>query len=351
MEQLNSIEDIFPLHLLEEISTNGGKKIGIVANAGGHTAELLGGIVLAVKNRNNRTAVELVWKMEERSKEGGLEAAAYFHCLDVPYVIGHLSATTAIYAAEYYNAHNILFFAPGTSHPSLIKEDYKFVFRVCGRDDHQAQAIVLKILELNCSHVTMLSENIEYGRALSGLIAGKLNNFDLSYSHYFLDENLLEREHVYDETAKAQTSIVLFVGRYEQGAEVVRELIVRGFTGNMLMSDDCLILPFINAVKGLPNDIYVSKMKLQEKFSDVIGGLDRQYFNLTGKHAGAYFYTSYTAMNILLDALNAKNDVNVLSNTIKNSAKNTVIGNLSYLPDGEIEGINWEIIQLKDINL
>lgn len=350
MEQLNSIGDLFPLHLLEEISTNGGEKIGIVANAGGHTAELLGGIVLAVKNRNNCTAVELVWKMEERSKEGGLEAAAYFHALDVSYVIGHLSATTAIYAAEYYNARNILFFAPGTSHPSLIKEDYKFVFRVCGRDDHQAQAIVSKILELNCSHVTMLSENIEYGRALSGLIAGKLNNFDLSYSHYFLDENLFEREHIYDETA-AQTSTVLFVGRYEQGAEVVRELIVRGFTGNMIMSDDCLILPFINAVKGLPNDIYVSKMKLQEKFSDVIVGLDHQYSNLTGKHAGAYFYTSYTAMNILLDALNAKNDVNLLSSKIKSSSKNTVIGNLSYLPDGEIEGINWEIIQLNKINL
>src|SRR5262249_24879861 len=129
--------------LLSKLSCEDGLPIGVSANQGAHTNELIGGIVLAAERAGLR--LKIVQADDGRAPDKAAAAARFLVSQSVRLVIGHLSASASLSASRVYGEAAIPFLAPGTTHPDLVCGDRVTTFRVNGRDDDQAAEIVAKL--------------------------------------------------------------------------------------------------------------------------------------------------------------------------------------------------------------
>lgn len=177
--------DLGPLHISKSLSSDS-VKIGITANSGLHTNELICGVFFALDDEleaENQVAksISFVWKNDGRCASQSSQVAEEFAKEDVQFVIGHLSASASVPASETYTRTGVCFFATGTTYPELCRENKPYVLRFCPLDTEQAELIVNLLDEkFDKSEVHLIVQNIEYAHILSNLILRKSNNRELS---------------------------------------------------------------------------------------------------------------------------------------------------------------------------
>jgi len=164
--------------LLKKTAKRGAPKLGVTANTAAHTNELIAGVVLAAEDV--AVPVDMVWRDDHRDAETAQRAAQSFVQERVVAVVGHLSASAALPASKIYAGAGVPFLAPGTTHPAITELGSDCVFRVCGRDDEEAQLIADLIERLpQRKLIGIIEQDIPYGRKLADLVRAALAVFTL----------------------------------------------------------------------------------------------------------------------------------------------------------------------------
>ena len=189
--------DLSPLHITDKLSSDR-VKIGIAANLGSHTNELICGVSFALSDElesGSKIAkrVSFVWKDDERSASKASQVAKEFTEENVNYVIGHLSASASIPASEIYSQKGICFLATGTTNPELCRKDKPYVLRFCPLDTCQAKLMV-SFLEEKIKNLTihLIVQDIKYAHTLSNLIISYNKNNKLVT--HLIDESRLGKQ-------------------------------------------------------------------------------------------------------------------------------------------------------------
>ena len=299
--------DLGPLHLDENLSSNR-VKIGITANSGLHTNELICGVSFALEDElaaGNQIAkdISFVWKNDGRCASKASQVAEEFVREGVRFVIGHLSASASVPASEIYTRTGVCFFATGTTHPELCRENKPYVLRFCPLDTEQAELIVhLLDEEFDKSEVRLIVQDIEYAHALSNIILEKSNNKKIILLH--VDERKI-REHLGDNLYLSDDSIIVVCAIHEYAANYINELVSCGYRGKFILGDDCDTPNFHRMLNYSDLPMYIPKINFSKRINKYLNfySLDKRYYVLRNENPGAYFYTSYVACRSLINSM------------------------------------------------
>ena len=318
---------------------SGAIAVGVAMDTGPHRGELLAAISYAIGARAERSqAFRLV------PADGGTDpatahaAATRFRDDGVAFVIGHFSASAALAAAPIYEQAGIPFFAPGTSHPDLTARGYRLVFRVCGRDDHQAAmlgAVVNRMAEKPGVPPLIISQSTPYGRSMGALLQQALSVDGLGPQR---------REGVLDDagpTELEREAIVVLAGSHDFIARNARTLLTRGHRGPLVASDDGFCQRLLDlggdAVEGLRVAV------LEAANGRPCNELARRFEQQHGYQAGAYFMTSNIAASVLVEAASrcASLGGEEVAAAIRRCEWETPFGLFSFDENGDMRGLRW----------
>ncbi len=346
------INDIFPIQVFQTVDDSECIQIGMSANIAGHTRELCGGVYLAITMERNQGGcpIKVIWQDDGREAETARCVATNFAQSRICSVIGHLSASAALPAAEVYDDKGIIFIAPGTSHPDLTNRGYETVFRMCGRDDQQALQLV-KWIHSNpdWQSIVLVEQDIRYGHMLANLVTNLWEG-----SRRKLDRILIPVEGTtdlafYESLINLKPNLVLVAGIHEVAAQIVHFMRGLGYRGNFLLSDDGFTPDFITLAGDAAEGTYI--MSLAHDFDRTdIRDLISRYRLLTGYDIGAYFLTSFISTKLLINAFATVGfeDGKKIAKYLRSREWTTPLGVLRFMENGDIEGIQWGPMQVKN---
>ena len=143
----------------------------------------------------------------------------------VSLVVGHRSSDMTSAVSDIYAAADIIQITPSSTNPELTERGIKSLFRVCGRDDHQA-IIASDYLRKNWADksIGIIHDNSSYGVGLARATQKHLNRHGISevmFEAFKAGEldygNLLE-------TVKLRGVDVLYIGAYSaESALIIRQ--------------------------------------------------------------------------------------------------------------------------------
>jgi ABC-type branched-subunit amino acid transport system substrate-binding protein len=339
--------DIDPT-LLDSVRQRGGAKLGITANLAAHTNELIGGVILAVQDAG--APVELIWRDDQRNEEAARRAARSLVDEAVVAVIGHLSASAALPASEIYADAGVVFLAPGTTHPALTKWPGGCVFRVCGRDDDQAEQIA-DFIARSPRHGTVgiIEQDIAYGRALADLLRAALRKRNVAHLTFACDGRGLSPADL-ARFARAPVDLAAFAGIHEAAAVCCRQFEQIGYRNPVVLGDDGFTPNLLTLAGVSAAGVNVIAPGPAQNHDPAAAELARRYQRLLGVEPGAYFLTSYAATRIVLAGLAASNGHgrDALASRLRAQVWHTPAGDLAFDHSGEIQGLGWTVYQVED---
>ena len=121
-------------------------------NASGGFLGAKGSVVARDDGSNSKTAVEI---------------ARAFVADKIPVVIGDFSSVTSVAASSVYADAGVLNIAPAALAPQLTERGLATVFRMCGRDDEQADVAVRFLLARHVARVAIVHDRTTNGRQLA----------------------------------------------------------------------------------------------------------------------------------------------------------------------------------------
>lgn len=334
--------------------------LGVPANIAAHTKELLGGVLLALEDMNGGT-LQPNWRNDERTATTARKIAQNYVKLGIRYIIGHLSASASVPAADIYGREGCLFIAPGTSHPALVEPGYNTVFRLCGRDDLQADFIVSQLrLAMPYRYICILEQNILYGHIFAEFLEKNLGQCDFPSIRLLIDEQDIQGHIISlfndNRIPNQENCIILISGIHEFAAEILMCLDELGFGGQIIIGDDGYTPALIEQAGAAAEDVLVTALDVS-KIDNVCEqlSLSERYVQLFGEFPGAYFLTSYSATNILQQSLNSLGIERALSQMgpasvaedIRSRCWSTPLGTLTFTDKGEVEGLRWRFLKIK----
>jgi branched-chain amino acid transport system substrate-binding protein len=338
-----SIEEVFPVGKLLELSRPGGLRLGVSANVAGHTRELCAAVRLALEDAPPGLNVEVIWRDDERSATGAKATAQYFLTRGVHAVVGHLSASASLAAARAYDGRCV-FFAPGTSHPDLVPAGSASVFRVYGRDDDQGRAIVRLLRHLAPRRVLLLEQDLPYGHALASAVKGSWSLAGTELRLLLVPHDAPLRARALEAAAGMSPDVVVFAGIHEVALEVVKR-VREGKGCRTILGDDGYVAEFLE--QGGPAAEGTIIMAVRDDRRPEAPELCRRFRELTGRVPGAYFLTSYAAMQILLRAAReAGYRPAEMAEQIGSQSWSTCLGEISFY-HGEVRGMTWTAVRIE----
>jgi branched-chain amino acid transport system substrate-binding protein len=316
--------------------------IGAATTVGAHRDELLAAIAYALEVEDASSARFTVVAADDgRAATPATAAAARLLDAGADFVIGHFSASAALASAPIYDRADVIFLAPGTTHPGLTEQGHRLVFRVCGRDMEQAAALVSVVERLAAESGTeplVICQATPYGHSIGQLVEQALRR-----SGTCLEPSYLEHVPADDRRLPARSGeeVVVIAGAHDFIAALVRRLRSRAHRGPFVASDDAYSEGLLTLAGDAAEGIRVPVLAASGLSAD---RLNKRFEREYSRRAGAYFLTSYAAASILVQAANggATSGESVAAK-IRGKGWPTPLGDLSFNANGDVSGLRWTI--------
>ncbi|MEW6642402.1 MAG: ABC transporter substrate-binding protein [Pseudomonadota bacterium] len=329
-----------PLHLLATPPSDAAIAIGLPIDTAAHGTCLIAAahLAIALHHQQGGLPVRPVWCDDHRSADGGRVAAAHLADRGIRYVIGHFSSRAAMTAAPIYADAGIVFLAPGASAPALTESPApSTVLRLFGRDDTQANAIVQMLQRLESTpDIEIYVEDNRYGHSLGAHLEAALAHADMT-AHIMSgrDEG---------DVRSIRTGPVVLAGTREFSARLLQRL---DRTRLRIAGDDAYHAAFLVEAGPAADGVLIPVIKPPAEHG-IAADLDAAYRTLIGRAPGAYFPTSYVAVDLLLRVLRRLGDCGGMraAACLRGQSWSTLLGELSFTPSGEVTGLSWRTARI-----
>lgn len=252
-------------------------------------------------------------------------------------VIGHFCSSSSIPASEIYADADILMITPASTNPALTEKGAKTVFRVCGRDDQQADVAAKQIIDRKLgSKIAFVDDHSTYGAELVAGVkkrlaaAGVTPKFEGSITQGDKDFSAVVTK------LKALDIDLIFYGGYQAEAGLlVRQAREQGLKAK-LMGGDGLANKDLAAIAGASSDgvlfTFYPDPRENARSADLV-----QRFRTTGFEPEGFTLYTYAAAQVVAEAVKRANasSGSALATAIRSKPVDTVLGSLSFDAKGD----------------
>ena len=210
---------------------------------------------------------------------------------------------------------------------------------------------MVSFLEEKIKNLTihLIVQDIKYAHTLSNLIISYNKNNKLVT--HLIDESRLGKQ-LKNINFEDNKQAVIICAIHEYASNYINKIVESGWSGIFIAGDDCDIASFCHLLNYRSLDIYIPKMVFSENISKCFDFnlLNEKYIMLRNETPGAYFYTSYAACRMLVNAM--ENAKNINANTIYRILSNNKISSTFSIPftfdaEGNARELKWEMSHLK----
>jgi branched-chain amino acid transport system substrate-binding protein len=257
----------------------------------------------------------------------------------VVFVAGHFCSGSSIPASQVYTEEGILQISPASTNVALTDEGGDNVFRVCGRDDQQG-AVAADYIAQNFgdANIAIIHDRTAYGKGLADDTRDALNALGVEealYQAYTAGESdysaLVTR-------LNADDVDVLYVGGYHTEAGLmVRQMREQGMD-TQLISGDALLTEEFWAITGDAGEGTLMTFGPDPREFPVAAEVVQRFRDQGIEPEGYTLYT-YAAIQVFAQAAETagSTDLDALIEALRNNSFDTVMGELSFDDNGDIE--------------
>lgn len=258
---------------------------------------------------------------------------------EVVFVAGHFCSGSSIPASQVYTEEGILQISPASTNPALTDEGGDNVFRVCGRDDQQGSIAAAYIAEVfPDANIAIVHDRTAYGKGLADAMRDALNALgvqEVMYQAYTAGESdysaLVTR-------LNREAIDVLYVGGYHTEAGLmVRQMREQGME-TQLISGDALVTDEFWAITGDAGEGTLMTFGPDPRqFPAAAEVVER--FRAQGIEPEGYTLYTYAAIQAYSQAVETagSTDLDAVIAALREGSFDTVIGDLSFNDNGDIE--------------
>jgi branched-chain amino acid transport system substrate-binding protein len=317
-------------------------------------AELRNGVEMAVHDVNtaggllgHRLSIEI--GDDAGDPKQGEAVANKFVTDHVAFVVGHFNSGVTLLASSIYADNGILEITPSSANPQITERGLDLLFRICGRDDQQAQVAAAYLAGLGKTKIAILHDRTTYGKGLADLTRKDLAARGVSDVLYFgVDKDETDYSGLIEKLKAAAAGIFYWGGSATQAAAILKALRDQSLTIPMLASDaaasEDLAAQGGDAVLGslvtFPRDARdrPEAAKVVQQFK--AKGIDPEGYTL-------YAYAAVQVINQAAEAARSLDPKTVAKQMHSGTIFRTVLGALSFDAKGDITEPDYSIFVWK----
>ena len=266
-----------------------------------------------------------------------------FAGMRVPFVAGHYCSSSSIPASEAYEEGNVLQITPASTNPTFTERGLWNTFRVCGRDDQQG-SVAGNFMARNYKdkNIAILHDKSTYGKGLADETKKALNNAGVkeklyeAYTQGDKDFNALVSK------LKAASIDVVYVGGYHTEAGLIlRQMRDQGLQAQMISGDAIATNEFWSITGPAGEGMLFTFGPDPRKKPSAAAVVAK--FKQKGIDPEGYTLYTYAAIQEWSEAAKkaGTTDAKKVAATLKSGTWDTVLGNLSYTPKGDITKVDY----------
>lgn len=335
-------------------------KIGLAAPLTGSYAkignDMLNGAILAIEQKNalggvQGRQVELVKRDDQGEPKQAVAVARELVNEGVAGVIGHFNSGCTIPASEIYNENKIPAITPASTNPQVTDRGYKFMFRVCGRDDQQGSVGAKFVADkLKLKKVAVLHDKTTYGQGLADEFKKTAEGLGLEIMYYGgVSKEEYDFRAIITAMKEVNPQLVYFGGIYNQAGPLVVQMNQMGLNAKFMSGDGVIDKEFLKTAGKDAEGAYLTfgpdpaKVPSAKPFID---GYKKRF----GEDIGTYSVYGYDAANILMTAMEkaATATGEAVADALHNTTFHSAMGEIEFDERGDIKASYYVVWIVKD---
>jgi branched-chain amino acid transport system substrate-binding protein len=266
-------------------------------------------------------------------------------------VVGHYNSGQTLAAMEIYKDLPVVVITPTSSDVSITQKGYRNFFRVNATDAAQAPAVARFLVEtLHARRIAVVHADNEYGRGLRQEMLAALKALGLEPAVIVeIKEAAPTQVEAVAKIQAANPDAVFLAGYETEGYVLLPELRKAGVSVPFFCSDGCFLYAFIDESGPAAEGAYVSAISPDPKMvADEAWW--KAYQAVEYRNPGTYSAAGYSALEVMAEgARRARSlDGRQVADAIRNLDLKTLIGQVRYTPQGDLQEQKIYIFQVKN---
>jgi len=253
-------------------------------------------------------------------------------------VIGPTCSGTAIPAAKIFNEEGVVMISPSATNPQLTEQGLNNVFRTCGRDDQQGQAVADYILKHHTQlPVAVVDDKTAYGHGIAEEVRQRLTKGgDTSKLNWSITRGERDYASLIAKMKETNISIVFFGGYHTEAGLIVRQMRDAGLTALFISDDDLTTREFWSITGNAGEGAMMSfspDPRVKPEAADAVKRIRAKGF----EPEGLTLY-SYAAVQALAEAIKRAGSLDGAKTAmaLHQGSYPTVIGDLTFDSKGDV---------------
>src|SRR5262245_32014309 len=274
----------------------------------------------------------------------GVSVANNFVAAGVKLVVGHFNSSVTMPTSQIYQENGILQITPASTNPQITERNLWNVFRTCGRDDQQGKVAGEFIVKhFKDKKVAVVHDKTTYGQGLADETKKAMNAGGVKEVLYEgVNKDDKDFSPIVSKIKASGADLVYWGGLHTAGGLIVRQMRDQGVNAPLMGGDGITSDEFATiggpGVEGTLMTYGPDPRKRAEAKTIV------DKFRAKNFEPESYTLYAYAAVQIIKQAAEAANSHNPkkVSETMKSVRKfDTVIGEISYDPKGDITRLDY----------
>jgi branched-chain amino acid transport system substrate-binding protein len=277
-----------------------------------------------------------------------------FAVTGISFVAGHFCSSTSIPASAVYADAGIIQISPASTNPAYTedpaKKGWNNIFRVCGRDDMQGKAAGDYIAShFKGKPVAIIDDKSTYGKGLADETRKALRAHGVTETIY--DEiNAGDKDFsaLVSKMKQANIAVIYFGGYYTEAGLIVRQSRDQGLKAPLVGGDALVTTEFWTITGKVGEGTLMTFSPDPRKIAaaaPIVAEFKKQNYDPEG-----YTLYTYAAVQAYAQAVTqAKStDVDAVAKVMHSAKFDTVLGQISFDPKGDIVGLGYVMFEWHD---
>jgi branched-chain amino acid transport system substrate-binding protein len=274
----------------------------------------------------------------------GVSVANNFVAAGVKFVVGHFNSSVTIPTSEIYQENGAIQITPASTNPRVTERNMWNIFRTCGRDDQQGAVAGDYIAQrFRGKKVAILHDRTTYGQGLADETKKTMNSKGVQEVLYEgINKGDKDFSAVISKVKASGADLVYWGGLHTEGGLIVRQMRDQGVNAPLMGGDGITSDEFATIGGPGVEGTLMTYGPDPRKRAEAKTVVDK--FRAKNFEPESYTLYAYAAVQIFKQAAEAANslDPKKVSEMMKSGRKfNTVIGEISYNPKGDITRLDY----------
>jgi len=263
-------------------------------------------------------------------------------------LVGHFNSSCSLPASRIYNDQKIPMITHGSTNPQLTEQNFKGVFRACGRDDQQGMKAALFVIDdMKAKSVAILHDKTTYGQGLADEFRkGVEGKVKVTY-HGGITQGDKDFSAVLTNVKTGNPDLIYFGGVYPEGGLLVKQARALGIKAPLMGGDGVISEEFLNIAGADAEGTYVTFAPDVNNIPSAKAFVDT-YTKKYGK-PGPYSVYAYVAANVLLQGIKDSNSTEgeKISEAVHKMKYEGALGSIEFDDKGDVKVSPYVIWQVK----